>query len=223
MMKAINAFSRFVSATGLLPVLALTFTLALVAPLGATPIAPGGSLVPSNGNGDPLGVFITSLDTPFVAATFHGSLHAEVYWTLAGLEFQYRITNAADSPHPIGRLTINGFDSLFFVDVSQRSDLAGSNDQSFSGADRSIFGTLGWTFSGPTLTSWLNPGETSWTAVAKTNAASYTPVSASVIDGSSVNLDTLGPDVQMGTVPEPSTWVLLGSALVGLAIYRRRK
>ncbi len=223
--KAINAFRSVFATRAVMAVLALTFTLTLVAPLGATIIGPGGS---GGLTDDTTNTNFTLIDwvvdsgtaTP---ANFTADTIAAVILDndTDQLGFFWQVKNAANSKDPIMRLTAIGF-SGFITDFVYRTDDFGMPGTFVAGgptpttATRSLSGdTLGFYMPIPTG---IPQASTSVIMGAWTNAHYYDVAVSSLIDGGVMNFKSFAPGV-----PEPSTYVLLGSALLGLAIYGRRR
>ena len=162
---------------------------------------------------------------PFLSPTYNGTLSTTVIrgdstnpFGANALTFTYVVTNGAGT-HSINRFTVNGFDG-FTVDASYQTPQAVSTIAP-AYADRETNGSsVGFSFvlapvgSGP-----LGPTQTSATLVLKTNATSYVPNLASVLDGFPATVGTFAP------VPEPSTVVLAGFAvaLVGCQLSRQSR
>jgi hypothetical protein len=199
----------------------LVSTMASAATLG-----PGTLLHPAPGASGPTGgVILESSMLPFLSPTYNGTLTTTVIrgdstnpFGANALTFTYVVTNGAGT-HSINRFTVNGFDG-FTVDASYQTPQAVSTIAP-AYADRETNGSsVGFSFvlapvgSGP-----LGPTQTSATLVLKTNATSYVPNLASVLDGFPATVGTFAP------VPEPSTVVLAGFAvaLVGCQLSRQSR
>jgi hypothetical protein len=170
-------------------------------------------------------VILESSMLPFLSPTYNGTLSTTVIrgdstnpFGANALTFTYVVTNGAGT-HSINRFTVNGFDG-FTVDASYQTPQAVSTIAP-AYADRETNGSsVGFSFvlapvgSGP-----LGPTQTSATLVLKTNATSYVPNLASVLDGFPATVGTFAP------VPEPSTVVLAGFAvaLVGCQLSRQSR
>lgn len=194
--------------------------LGLVANVNAAPLATGNTLFPAPGEPDPAdgGTVIDSMLTPFnVPGFFEGNLLTEVIAgdannPLGGLTFTYTLTNSANSPNPIARLTVTNYAS-FGIDGSYQLPLTGLQPTLI---DRTTADVVGFSFLG-IGSGQLFPGNVSAQMVLQTNAPAYTVTSASVIDSGAITISTLGP-----AIPEPGTLGLAGIAAAALVGRRRR-
>jgi hypothetical protein len=184
----------------------------------------GTTLYPAPGEGDPIvGAPLASINVPFSTALYSGTLLSEVYDNditnpYDGLTFVYRLTNDPGSLDDIHRLTINNF-ADFQIDASYQ-DTAGLAATLIT---RSNVGTVGFAFFGDPLGPGdLSPGLTSALLVLQTDAQTFVPTFASVINGTITSVDSFSPEP---IVPEPSTAVLLAMGAAGAAsqAYRRRR
>jgi hypothetical protein len=137
---------------------------------------------------------------------------------VGGLTFTYQINNNTLSIDKIDRLTISDFNPSVA-------------DGGYSGAglppslmDLSLAGTVGFSFLvSPPGVGELMPGMSSALLIVRTSSTTFTPVLASVINGSVTTVSSFAPTV----VPEPSSLSLLGIGALGLAVrslrnHRRR-
>jgi hypothetical protein len=184
----------------------------------AAPLATGSTLFPAPGETDPTGgIVVSSLTTPFnVPGFFQGSVLATVIANdpsnaLGGLTFTYQITNAPASPNAIARFTVNQY-SGFGVDASYQLPATGLPP---SLIDRTTADTVGASFSAVGQ-GVLFPGQTSARLVYQTNATSFGPATASIIDSGAITVATLGP-----AVPEPASVGVCGF-VAAMALARRR-
>jgi hypothetical protein len=194
----------------------------------AATLAPGTLLHPAPGEAGPTGGVVLATQTlPFVSPTYNGTLTTTVIrgestnpFGANALTFTYVLTNGAGT-HSINRFTVNGFDG-FTVDSSYQTPQPGSTIAP-AYTDREINGSsVGFSFvQSPIGNGPLGPTQTSATMVLQTNATSFVPHMASVLDGFPATVGTWAP------IPEPSTITLagFGLAMVGYRLSRpsRRK
>jgi len=208
----------------------VAFALTAIAPAWGAVIGVGGAtLTPTEASG---GIPINSIDIPFVApgpTGFSGHLKATVlandptniYAGNGGLTFVYELFNTAGATS-LGRMTHNDF-SNYVTDVSVPPVATGkvptSVDRSGPTALDPLGAVLGWTFSG---SGRIATGQNSTQLVVQTNASAFQFATANVIDGSSVAVQTLGPDGPSVVEPEPATAGVLAFA-AAFAIQRRRR
>lgn len=156
-------------------------------------------------------VGMVGLDKVYFTGTYRTGVLEETGGTL---DFFYQITNAPGSLTAIERLTtVNFLDfatDAYYLDeqgavipTEVARDASGAS-VSFDFDDNDPRGIPGGTFSAMMFI--------------KTDARAYMDGSISLIDGAVANVRGFAP-----SVPEPGTLLLLGSGLVGLAFYARRR
>jgi hypothetical protein len=175
------------------------------------------TLMPAPGEANPVGgTVVGTLTVPVVTPSFTGSLTANVIANdttnaLGGLTFTYLLSNDLTSTHPIGRMTINGFEG-FSTDASY---LAPTTGRAPTLANRPVADVIGFSYLAGVGPGVLSPGLTSALLVIQTNAPAFQEDFASVINGFVGTVVTLAP------VPEPATLALL--TLGALVAFRRRR
>jgi hypothetical protein len=86
--------------------------------------------------------------------------------------------------------------------------------------DRPTAATVGFSFFAIIGPGTLTPGTTSALLVVQTNAPSFTPTFASVIDGTVATVASYAPSP---VIPEPSTLGLATVVIAGMGAYPRRR
>jgi len=196
----------------------------------ATPLPPGGS-VPVTGTFFPGGTHLGSVYyEDQVSADLKVTVAAAVYRNAGGtLDFYYQVTN--NSPVPPGdqihRLTGSsfvGFDTdVFFVLNGSAIACSACDGGSFvdgtqepETANRTLSGSVvGFNF--PAGFD-VDPGESSFVLLIRTNATFFNTGVVSVINSGTVTRDAFQP-----AVPEPASLTLLGIGLLGTGAMMRRK
>jgi PEP-CTERM motif len=208
---------RFKSAT-----FCAAFGVVLCATCSAATLAPGALLYPMPGEAGPTGgVVLATTSLPFVTPNYSGSLTTTVISGdttnpfPGGLTFTYVISNGPGT-HAINRMSVNGYDG-FLIDASYQTPTPAMTIPP-AYVDRETNGSsLGFSFvAAPIGSGPITPNASSATMVLQTNATTFVPTTASVLDGLPATVGSFAP------VPEPSTIVLAGTALA-LCIYRRSR
>jgi len=199
--------------------LAATVGLLAASPARATDLPPG-SVVPTSNEVLSGGTLIASASTPVsFAGSFNATLVTGVYREASGnLTFLYQVTNSSGSPDPLHRVTATDFTG-YTTDAGYSSSGVGgpfttaitsgnplNADRSGGPAsDRVVgFSNFGSSFGG------INPGQTSPILVIRTNAHTFAPGTANVIDGGVASGPAFRP------TPEPASAVILGGCVAGL-------
>jgi len=190
---------------------------------GATPLNPAQPPIPfASLAWAPGGTLLDSLVTPISALTFSGIARTAVYdgpEEGVNLDFYYQFSNSADSANAVARLTAASFEG-FSTDVYQTAagfDLFQPGTNPADTADRSSNGrVVGFNFI-PGTQNALDPGETSYIMVIRTDASQYTQGSMGIIDGSGTTALAFAP------IPEPETYALMLAGLGLLGFARRRQ
>jgi len=211
--------------------LAVAFSLFGPSVCFAVPLVPGANAL-AVGEPDPTGgAVVATLTAPFASATFNGTLVSKVIAgdpsnPLGGLTFTYFLTNNLVSANNIERLTVDGYTG-WGTDVSYQTPVPPGNvPPTFN--DRDATGNvMGFTFQNPVVipgvgvigNGVLAPGDTAALMVIQTNAPSFQPTIANVIDGAVTAMSSYAP---AAVIPEPSTLVLAALGALGLAVAGRR-
>lgn len=203
---------------------ALVFTLALLGALTlqssrsavAAPLSPFGTQLPAVGELEPIaGSVEATMTTIFSSPTFSGTLTSTVLSgdtsnPFGGLTFTFLLSNDLVSPHPLGRLTLNGWDG-WLTDVSFALDSTGVRPAI---ANRPVADVIGFTFMDIIGEGLVPAGKSSKLLVIQTDGPDFVENLASVIDGSVAITPSYSP------VPEPAT---MGILLVGAAAFFTRR
>jgi hypothetical protein len=177
----------------------------------------GASQFPVANEGPITGTIVGTLTTSFSTSLYGGTLSSEVISgdttnPLGGLTFVYTLSNFGSSASSLSRLTLNGFVGV----QTDTSWFVGSPRIIPAAVDRtSSPDVLGWSwlsFGGNQL---IAPGATSSQLIVQTNATTFNPNIASLIDGLVTQSGILAP------IPTPGAAALLG--LGGLVLAGRRR
>lgn len=223
---------RAVLTSGLVGAFVLSTGLLMTSAAWAVPLVPSANQL-AVGEPDPTGgIVVASLSAPFVAGTYSGTLISQVISgdpsnPLGGLTFTYLLSNNPGSINAMERLTVTRY-AGWGTDVSYQTPVpAGhlaptTNDRDATGD------VMGFSFSNPVFVGpplgtigngVLSAGKTSALLVIQTNAPSYQPTIANVIDGSVTALNSYAPAT---SIPEPATMGLALMGAVGVALAMRR-
>lgn len=185
--------------------------------------APGGTVLASRSE---------TVTTPHWTGTFRTAV---VDGPQAGvnLDFYYQIANATSSTDALGRLTASDFLGAFSpVDLVQTNaafSIFTAGQQAAASGDRGNLGVVGFNFfPGASGTGKVDPGETSYTLIIRTNATTFGPGFSGLTNGTATTVASFMPTGQpgpgiVGPIPEPGTLALLASGLLAAAGVARRR
>ena len=200
---------------------------------GSTPLAPGGFVLSTDVSGNAPGTLIADQIIAYSITTsgpqtYSGTLESAVYREAGGtLDFYYQINNTSpDANENMETSTVSNFGG-FLTDVGYRLDgssLGGSfSNSTFAPGLTTRNGGPGTTVSfhwGDVLAPSVPPGSSSAVYVVMTNATDWKIGTAASIDSGTATVLGYQPT---SAVPEPTSIVMLGSALLGLAALGRRR
>jgi hypothetical protein len=182
----------------------------------------------------PGGAILASESVEVTTAHWTGTFRAAVVdGPEAGvnLDFYYQISNALSSTDSLGRVTgsdfINGFTTSLFQTATAFDGFV-TGTQLASSGDRDMLGVVGFNFvPGNSGTGKVDPGESSYILIVRTNATQFQSGFSAVINGTATTVASYmpaGSPPLVGPVPEPGTMALIGSGLLAFGgIARKRK
>lgn len=200
----------------------------------ATVLLPGGGplavdIVASAPGGAVLASASGTLTTPHWSGTYRTAV---VDGPEAGpnLDFYYQVTNSSGSTDALGRITGADFNNAFITNVMQTNaafdGFVAGGQAAFSG-DRDLLGVVGFDFlPGTSGTGKIDPGESSYLLIIRTNAATFTEGTMAVINGTATFANAFQPSGQpplVGPIPEPGTMALLATGLLALGGAARKR
>ena len=176
------------------------------------------------------GTLLASQTTSINNANYQGIARAAVYDVGTGLDFYYQFTNNATSSNGVERFTGSDFSSLNLTTINVFQTAAGfgiftNGSHASDGADRTSLGVVGITFLADSGFK-LNPGDTSYIQIVRTNARSYQAGNFGLLDGIGDNAVGFAPAASVPPTsvaePAPLGMFMAGIGLIGL-VRRRSK